>query len=427
MITIKLPITLSEKDKKKVLEIQKQQSSVVRAAHSMLSRKNMKQKNIREEFKNYNLGSYMDSWFVQSGIYKGMELFENDKSKKVKQKRIFGGKKNLKDYINKKITKEEYKARKLSKIISIGEAPNKGNRKFSFFAGKVIFKPNKDTKITINLPSLRKNYNDSYNKLMIAAQTKKLPITIGLDTNFIYITYDEQKLNSVIRPDVIKGRSAAIDVNPRYIGLSVCDYDVNGNQTIIDTKIYSLNELIGKNKSSYKISHETIEIAHDIGRWLYSMGVENLFLEDLSFKNTNLGNRNVNRDINNQWKRNVFTRIVSKYYDVNCINAVYTSTIGNIRNSSYPDPIAASLEIGRRGYGWINRLKNFYPDLMSRGKLEELWKQTEFPDFKSWKEIHEFLKKNKGLKYRVPLPKEESFRKFSSYKSNCLVLNCNNL
>ena len=421
MITIKLPIILSEKDKEKVLEIQKQQSPVIRASHSMMSRKGLKQKDIRSNLKNYNLGSYMDSWFIQSAIYKGIELYENDKSKKIKQSRIFGGKKNLKDYISKKISKDDYKRRKLLNIISIGESPQKGNRKFKLEKNNIVFKPNKDTKIDIKLPSLRKNYNDVYNKLVLASNNKKLSITISLNVDYIYITYDEKKLNQAIRPEIKIGRFASIDMNPRYIGLSVCDYDSSGNQTVVDTRLYSLNNILGKDKSSDKISHETIEIAHDIGRWLYSMGVENTFIEDLSFRNTNLGIRNVNRDINNQWKRNLFVRIISKYFAVIRINAAYSSTIGNLMSPSYPDPIAASLEIGRRGYGCIKKLGNFYPSLISKGELEERWKQTEFPDFKTWMELHNFLKKNTEVRYRVPLPKEESFRNFNSYKSKCFL------
>lgn len=419
MITIKLPIYLSDKDKRTIKDIQHQQNIVIRATHSMLTRKNLNQKDIRNEFKNYNLGIYMDSWFIQSGIYKGLELFENDKSKKIKTKRIFGGKANLKKYLNGKISKQEYKDNKLFKIISIGEAPKRGNRKFTLLFDKIIFKPNKYTKIDINLPSLRKNYNDVYKKLVSASNYKKLPITISLDHSFIYITYDEKKLYKSIRPTINNNRFASIDMNPRYIGLSICDYDSNGNQSIISTRLYSLNDILGKSKPSNKITHETIEIAHNIGRLLYSMGVKDIFIEDLSFKNTNLKIKNVNRDINNQWKRNLLIGIISKYFDVIQINAAYSSTIGNLMNSSYPDPIAASLEIGRRGYGWIKKLGNFYPCLISKGELEERWKQTEFPDFNTWVELHNFLKKNPELKYRNPLPKEESLRVFNSHKSNC--------
>lgn len=419
MITIKLPIYLSDKDKKIIKDIQHQQSVVIRASHSMLTRKNLNQKDIRTEFKKYKLGAYMDSWLIQSGIYKGLELFENDKSKKVKTKRIFGGKANLEKYLNGKISKQEYKDNKLFKIISIGEAPKKGNRKFTLLSDKIIFKPNKFTKIDINLPSLRKNYNDVYQKLVSASNNRKLPITISLDDSFIYITYDEKKLVSFSKNKVISDRCASIDMNPRYIGLSICDYDLNHKQNIIFTKIYSLNNILGKHKSSDKISHETIEIAHDIGRICNHFGVEKFFIEELSFKKTNLRIKNVNRDINNQWKRNLLLRIIGKYFELIPINSAYTSTIGNIRNSSYPDPIAASLEIGRRGYCWIKRLNKFYPDLISKGDLEEQWKQTDLPEFKSWIEIHEYLKKNPEMKYRNPLPSEESLRVFNSRKSRC--------
>ena len=47
----------------------------------------------------------------------------------------------------------------------------------------------------------------------------------------VEMMYDEKKLEDATKPKVKPGRFASIDMNPRYIGLSVCDYDASGNQT----------------------------------------------------------------------------------------------------------------------------------------------------------------------------------------------------
>jgi len=54
--------------------------------------------------------------------------------------------------------------------------------------------------------------------------------------------------------------------------------------------------------------------------------------------------------------------------------------------------------------------------LPSKTYLEELWKQTEVPEVKDWKELHSWLKNSK-VKYRVSVPKETVFRKFKSKNS----------
>ena len=84
----------------------------------------------------------MNSWFIQCAFYDIPQ----------KEKVIFGGKKNYFDRLNGKITKEQFKLKRLSSLYSIGEIVNKGSKSNRFFhleqdLSSIIFKPNKETKI----------------------------------------------------------------------------------------------------------------------------------------------------------------------------------------------------------------------------------------------------------------------------------------
>ena len=82
----------------------------------------------------------------------------------------------------------------------------------------------------------------------------------------------------------------------------------------------------------------------------------------------------------------------------------------------------ASAAVAKRGFEVvIKKSKKFYPELPVKKELEDRWKETEFPDFKTWKELHDFIK-NMGLKYRVPIPDREGFRIFQSRSSLIGVL-----
>ena len=369
---------------------------------------------VRSELRNRFKTNILDSWFLQSSVKFGIGQFKADKELGV-DKRIFGGKKNLGRRNNGLISNEEWKELRLLPLYIIGEAPQKGNRKFEFFHEKIVFKPRNGEKHDLFLPKLRNNYNKVYSQLLRLAEEKSIAITITLSNDFICLSYDEQKLRETRYRTPLKSRYAGIDLNPNYIGVSVFD----GNSRLVETKLFSLKELTGKHTNQDKLNHETIEIGHAIGKWLSHLQVNNVFCEELSFNKGDSGlGKNFNRLTKNQWKRERFTATIEKYFKVIYINAAYSSTIGNIMNPTLPDPIAASAEIARRGWEVvINKSKKFYPDLISKRELECRWKDVLFSDFKNWKELHDFVKKIAKVRYRNPLPQGESFRKFKSDNS----------
>jgi hypothetical protein len=303
----------------------------------------------------------------------------------------------------------------------IGEAPANGNRHFEIAVDHLIFKPKRGVRAEIPLSPLKNKWARLWSAAVLMANQKKLAITVRITNEHVHVTFDDEKLGFIPKTGVIKDRYAAIDMNPNYVGVSVFD-----GLKLIDTKLYSLKGLTGKHASDSKLEHETREIGHDLGRWLRHLRVDKLFIEQLQFEQGDKGQgKNFNRLCNNKWKRNTFLAIIRKYFGKRQlieINAAYTSTIGNIMYPEYPDPVASSMAIGRRGYEiFIKKSKKFYQELPSKRVLEERWKQTEWPDCSNWKELHDFIK-NAGLKYRVPIPEREGFSQFQNRRSYVGVL-----
>ena len=450
MKTIKLPIEYSNEDDWQIIsEYIRLQNNIIRISYNRF-KEGLSEKEIRNYLKSMNLSSNfvnIDSWFIQSGIYKAKEMFKKDtefeKSFNYFPKRIFGSTSNLIKRSKNLINKETYKTNRSLPLLIIGEAPQKGNRKFNFTNTEFIeFKPFCGCKININLPKLRNNYKKDLNLLIKFSNKNQLPYQIQLSKNFIWITFDEEKLyelenNLSKSTDYIKNRYCGIDLNPNYIGFSVKD---TISDKIIHIEQIDLKKLTGKNISSNKLDYETKEIFHYIGKKLKSLKCEYVFLEDLNFKNGDKKKgKNFNRLTINQWNRNTPFNILSKYFKnkIFKVNAAYSSTIGNCLYN-YPDPINASLEIARRGFEIIilkkknkEGVSSFYPEFNLLKMREEIRNQTTHLELTSWKELHTFLKNSK-LKYRVSLdesPHPMFLRKFYSKKSNVIInyIKCNSL
>ena len=149
MKTIKLPIEYSNKDDLNIVsEYTRLQNNVIRISYNRFKEK-YSEKDIRNYLKFMNLSSDLiniDSWFIQSAIYKAKEMYSKDlefsKSNNFFPKRIFGSKNNLIKRSKGLISKEEFKNNRTLPLLIIGEAPKKGNRKFNFTNTEFIeFKP----------------------------------------------------------------------------------------------------------------------------------------------------------------------------------------------------------------------------------------------------------------------------------------------
>ena len=167
---------------------------------------------------------------------------------------------------------------------------------------------------------------------------------------------------------------------------------------------------------------------------------ETFAMEDLDMKSKAIGNKRINRLINNLWCRNLLTHQIKKH--ILCsptafvsVQPQYSSIIGNIvyRNERLPDPVLASIELSRRGFEYSSQY--IY-------KRRQIKKTVILPDFnsvrtrillsleemgvcghvKNWLELFSAVKKS-GVKYRFPLAECLSASHFSKfYKQKLLTM-----
>ena len=162
---------------------------------------------------------------------------------------IFGGKSNFIKRCQGKISKEEFKAKRIEPLWICGEATHYyGNRKFRIQDDlkSILFKPNKKAKICLALPSLKKNYEKILKKLCRHAKIDDMPITFSIDQEHVRISFEEAKLCEKKENNQKNNRVLAIDLNPNYIGWSVVDWKSERDFDVVTTGCYSFKTLNDK-------------------------------------------------------------------------------------------------------------------------------------------------------------------------------------
>ena len=425
MKTIKCKIT-NEVD---ISEYLRKYNSVLHLSYKYIkngiSQSNIK-KDINQKFEGLN------SFIIQNAIVQAQGIFNSYQSRKLEYEKknpgkklkevYFGGRKNLKDYLSGRKTKEEFKCCRLIPITIAGETRQKGNRLFNldFEDNKVEFKPKKGIKIPVEFKMSNKQKEELLNIQELCLR-KEFSIAISLNNDYITFCYDEEKLNgnNYFYQNLKSNRVLGIDQNPNYIGLSVIEFTDDNNFKVIYKQIFNLSRLTKKSgkssdsiKSKYLVNKrkfETINLSYEIDNLVNYWKCNKVVIEDLKFKSNLLG-RSLNRLCKNSWNRCLFEnklKMLSKLhgYEVVEINPCYTSQLGNIiyGNENTPDMVAASIEIARRGFKKYQK-SWFYPSFnKSLSRINEQWKQTLSDNFiKDWKGLFQLIKESK-LKYRISL------------------------
>ena len=416
MKTIKLPVSFNEKIEEDI----RVYSSVVRYSFKRFQ-EGLKIKEIYHLCtEKFNLGSHL----INSANREAQSLFKREGNKKV----IFG---DFKRRIKGLISNEEFKISKLRGFTSEGQANEKGNRYFNFdiFNNIIIYKRNKKEHISLELPNLKKKAKEELLKIQFLMEEKKLPVTIKLKNNHIFITFDEGVIHNELRlKDLKSNRVMGIDLNPNYIGFSVLEFKKDDSFSVLKKGVFDVT-LLNKNFKKNKKHHELRELNHKLIKICKHYKVSKICIEDLNISSSNKKQGKVfNRLCNNQWNREVTIsnlKVLASTYGIELVevNPIYSSFVGNIEygNSNTPDMVASSIEIGRRGYkkfskGW------FYPTLnleKVRNKFNQ-WKEEIYSDVKSWKEL--FLKvKKSGMRYRFQLNESDAVFKRFYHKMNVII------
>lgn len=469
MITIKLKYDVNQEYQSLINQYQRQYSSILHVFYQQLSKEQELQPEysylksdsiLKQKFKTLNNIDLMNDWFCRSAIGEAYQLVKSSKDEEGnKTKVIFGGKRNFIRRCKGLITREQFlKNKKLNPIYSIGTCkPYKGNQKFEIKEDleTIIFKPDRQTHIELKLHL--QNYKQTLKKLYLRQQSKDLPITYKLDQNYIYISYEEDKLES-IKYQQIENRVLALDLNPNYIGWSIVDWKNSSEFNVIKSGIYSIKELNDKDfklkkkklKSnsperiylSNKRNYEVLQISKNIINKAIYYKCQIVSIEDLNIKSSekNKGKK-FNKLVNNLWNRNALVNNLQKRCNIFNIKLLkvkpeYSSFIGNFlyRSLNLPDMILASIEISRRGYEYYNQyisrtkeqIKNIIqPKISDFSKLymkslEEFHMEDKHL---SLKELYYIFKKSKML-YRLSIDQFNlQFSRFFTSKSYMKMIN----
>ena len=145
------------------------------------------------------------------------------------------------------ISKDKLKDSRNIGIISDGEFNQKGNRLFKIeiennkFIYKRACKEHYDLKIVEKLSDKRRNI---LSKLEVLMSEKKIPVTIRLKKDHIYLSYDE----TVVEKEkqfkyLFKNRVLGIDLNPNYFGISIIEFNHKDKYKVIHKEVIDLNKL----------------------------------------------------------------------------------------------------------------------------------------------------------------------------------------
>ena len=429
MQTIKLKYSCEQNVSDLILNYQKQYSYCLHYNYNRLQdNKLLSEKDLRNNSNNINNCELIKSYLMQCSIKEAKQLV-SDSNKPI----IFGGKKLFFKRLKNLVTKEDYKIKKLNPVYIIGEKLKYGNRLIQIDKdlNTLHIKFSKEHHFDLNLSNVRNRLN-ILEKLYYCQINNLIPITYKINTEYVYISFDESilKTNDYLP---VKNRIIALDLNPNYIGWSIIDWKSSSEFNIIKTSVYSIKDLNDKdfnfkNKGlssdskdriyiSNKRNHEVLQISKNLIDIARHYRCEIFSVEDLN----NLWCQN--KLVNNLNKRcNIFGIKFLK------VKANYSSFIGNIlfRDLNMPDMVLASIEIGRRAFEFNSQYiektskikKNIiqprisdFRDLISKSLEEFRIKEK----FESLVELYYFFKNSK-LKYRVSLDdlNPKFFRFFSS-------------
>lgn len=293
----------------------------------------------------------------------------------------------------------ELRAARRHNLYLKGDAASKGSRFFDLRRlneGVITYKPeNHKERVNITFEIKSTKQQRKYDIIQNLINEKKIPITIRLNEDYICVSYDTSLVHNVkydvdalrkkqkavdlptdeqkkierdrlyiehvrqhennITEQKLKNRYAAIDVNPSGVGLCVMDKNDDGTHDIVAAECFDLSGIIKNGVSSNKRNFEIGNLYTKIFDICDHYKVSTFCVEDLDFKTdaNEENNREFNRLTKNVWNLGLQTRLVKKHCVERGIihrevNPTYTSIIGNLRYD-YPDPICASVEIGRKG------------------------------------------------------------------------------
>lgn len=437
-----------------IFQYQRQYSCALRFAYNRL-KNDMKPLDVEHVLKTINNTDLIECFFNRCAVKEAQQIVRNTEDIV-----IFGGRNNFIKRCQGKISKEEFQKKRLSKLYSLGEANQKGNRKFKILqdCSGFIFQPNRNAHYLLEIDGCYRKYKNILSRLYACQEGKELPISYHIDTECIYVCFDETLLKAK-EHKVIANRIMAIDLNPNYVGWSICDWRSSSDFKVVKSGVFSTKlindkdfELKGKGFASdskarkylrNKREFEIYEICKNLINKAIYYKCESFCCEELNINSSDKGKgTKFNKLCNNLWNRTRMVNNLQKRCNIfgikfQTVKANYSSFVGNFlfRDLRLPDMVLASVEIGRRGYEFKGQYiektkaikKNIVVPLISDFRdryyksLEEFGISGEIEDLVG---VYKHLKKTKR-RYRLSF--EETSSKFSrSFSKTSLILKTNN-
>lgn len=389
MLSLKLKIDLPDE----ILPHLREYNKLNRCIFNLMKKKDIDKKEavkwIEQKY-NYNT-EIIDKTILLDHIGTKAEMLLKSCKTREQDKVIFGSLKSWKDKHKGLISDEEFDIkRNLSGCLYTGKAGSKGNGKIKLDTTnqRLIFKPRRGIVIYIPYKTSKKRQLQ-LQRIQELGESKTMPYAVEINNSHVSILVDECKaLKEFEQKNFTPNRIGAFDANPNLIGISVSDYDgqPEGEGKIIYREVINLYDLKKTHKSN-KIKYELNVLAKRLAAKLRHLKVECFGYEKLTMSGSLGKGKSLNRLCNNDWKRNHFLNAFKKWLNIYNVQhkeiaAAYSSTIGCLQHPDETDSIAASLELSRRCYTFLNRFikKNklfantniIYPPFR-RSELEERW------------------------------------------------------
>lgn len=252
---------------------------------------------------------------------------------------FFGGRKNFADYNKGKITKDEYRSRRLVPMTIAGETHASGNRLFDLEIqdNRVIFKPKRGIKIPIQFVCSKKQ-KEELMQVQELCLKKEFAVAINLSNDYVNFCFDEEAAHksSLFFKSLKENRVLGIDQNPNYLGISVLKFAEDNSFKVLHKQVFDLTQLTKKpnnskksNRLANKRKFETLNIAHEVDKLVKNWKCKKLVIEDLKFEEK-LKGKAKNMLCKNSWDRCLFENKLKMLarlhgYETVEINPCYTS------------------------------------------------------------------------------------------------------
>lgn len=323
------------------------------------------------------------------------------------------------------LRKQWKKSRKMPLYV-MGEANQHGNRFFDLkmlSQGKAIYKPSKNESCNIMF-SCSKAQRETLTLLEDAVKNKLTSVSVALDDEYLYLTFDTEDLhgygvnkkerkrsvkelrdkNSHLskaemteeikkiykafydeqRQRMLVGKDrftlTAIDMNPDGAGAVVMRYDSKTDDfTVLWAAYYDFKKLTKKlkvssddeeqKKQNNKRKYETALMYKHIFNVSRHYNSSMFIMEELDIKPVENSDENSQREfrrkVNNIWNRTFQSQIIQRRcaecgMELRKVNPVFSSFIGNLI-FNFIDAANAAAEIGRRGYYMYTKNSGSYP------------------------------------------------------------------